>query len=351
MDPHPTTTQPTPREPQAEGAGPALPDTMRAVVARRYGTAEVLAVEEVPVPSPGRGEILVAVEASSLNALDWRLLTGTPYLVRLTNGLRRPRHPVPGADVAGRVVAVGAGVTRFRVGDGVFGESRGGGCSSHLTVDAEHVAAVPDAVSWRDAGTTPVAGLTALQGLRTRGRVQPGDHVLVNGAAGGVGTFAVQVAKALGAEVTAVTSSRNVELVRSLGADTVVDYGATDFTTLGRRFDVLFDVVGNRTAAECLRLLRPDGRLVAVSGPMTNRWLGPVPHLVRTGLAVRRAEASFHQFTAAPVAEDLAFLGTLLASGAVSPAIDRVIGLEDVPAALAEIGTGHTRAKIAVRPT
>ncbi len=328
----------------------ALPRTMRAVTYDRYGTSEALSVAEVAVPEPAAHEVLVAVEASSLNALDWRLLTGTPYLVRTTQGLRRPRRRIPGADVAGTVVAVGADVTRVHPGDRVFGESAGGGCAEYATVDAAHVVALPVGVSSEAAGATPVAGLTALQGLRTHGAVEPGDRVLVNGAAGGVGTFAVQVAKALGGEVTAVTSGRNAELVRSLGADTVIDYATTDFVDRGDRFDVVLDVAGNRTPAEYRRVLAPGGRFVAVSGPMTNRWLGPLPHLLRTALALRPADASFHQFTAAPVQDDLAFLAGLLASGEVVPAVDRVVGLEGVPAGIAEIAGGHARAKIVVTP-
>ncbi len=327
-----------------------LPRTMRAVVYHRYGTSEALGLEEVAVPTPSRGEVLVAVGASSLNALDWRLMTGTPYLVRLTQGLRRPRRSIPGADVAGTVVAVGPGVTRFAPGDAVFGQSEGGGCAPYLTVDASHVVPRPEGVSVEAAGATPVAGLTALQGLRTHGAVAPGDHVLVNGAAGGVGTFSVQVAKALGAEVTAVTSARNAELVRSLGADTVIDYTTTDFLEGDARYDVVLDMLGNRTPAQWLGRLRPGARFVGVSGSMSNRWFGPVPHLVRTALAFRRAEPSYHQFTAAPVEEDLTFLGGLLASGALVPAVDRVIGLDDVPAGMAEIGGGHARAKIVVTP-
>ncbi|MGB5758845.1 MAG: NAD(P)-dependent alcohol dehydrogenase [Acidimicrobiales bacterium] len=320
------------------------------MVARRYGQADVLEIEDVAVPTPGAGELLVRVEASSLNALDWHFLTGTPYLIRISNGFRRPERKIPGADVAGTVVAVGSGVTRFQPGDAVFGECKGGGCAPYLTVDASSVVIKPAGVSFEAAGATPVAGLTALQGLRTHGSVQPGDHVLINGAAGGVGTFAVQVAKALGAEVTAVCSTGNVEMVRSLGADTVINYITDDFVEGGARFDVMLDNVGNRTPAECLAVLRPGARFIAISGPKTNRWLGPVPHIVRTALAFRRADPSFHQFTASPVEADLITLGELLADGSISPVIDRVVGLDRVAAGLAEIGTGHTRAKIGVVP-
>lgn len=327
------------------------PDTMLAIVARRYGTPEVVSIEEVPVPTPGAGEVLIDVAASSLNALDWHYLTGTPYFMRAIAGLRRPKRTIPGADVAGTVVAVGPNVTRFEPGDAVFGECEGGGCAPFLTVDAAHVVSKPAAVSFEAAGATPVAGLTALQGLRTHGAVQPGDRVLINGAAGGVGTFAVQIATALGAEVTAVCSSGNVEMVRSLGATDVIDYTADDFVPGGPRFDVMIDNVGNRKPAECLSVLRPDARYVAISGPKTNRWLGPVPHIARTALAFRRADPSFHQFTASPDHDDLTFLGELLATSQVTPQIHRVINLEVVAEGLAEIGAGHTKAKIVVVPT
>jgi NADPH:quinone reductase-like Zn-dependent oxidoreductase len=206
-------------------------------------------------------------------------------------------------------------------------------------------------VGFTAAAATPVAGLTALQGLRTHGAVQQGDRVLINGAAGGVGTFAVQIAKALGAEVTAVCSTRNVDMVRRLGADHVVDYTSDDVVTGGARFDVMLDNVGNRTAVECRSVLRPGGRYVAVSGPKANRWLDPLPHLVRMRVGFVRADASFHQFTASSNQDDLTHLGELLASGAVVPEIERTVGLDGVAEALAEIGSGHARAKLVVTPT
>ena len=327
-----------------------VPSTMTAVTARRYGGPEVLATEELPVPTPGPHELLVEVRASSLNALDWHFLTGTPYLMRLLFGLRRPKRIVRGADVAGVVVAVGDSVTRHAVGDAVFGEGAGGGCGRYLTVGETTVAAIPEGVSFEAAGATPVAGLTALQGLRTHGDVQPGERVLVNGAAGGVGTMAVQIAKALGAHVTAVCSTRNVDMVRALGADEVLDYTSDDYVDGGARFDVVLDNVGNRAPRENRTVLRPGGRYVAVSGPKANRWVDPLPYMARAKLAFVRSEASFHQFTAAANHDDLTFLGELLASGRLVPQVDRVIGLDGVAEALAEIGSGHARAKIVVVP-
>ena len=342
--PSPTTTP----EP---AAAEQLPTTMTAVTARTYGGPEVLAIETLAVPTPAAGELLVEVRASSLNALDWHFLTGTPYLMRLMFGLRRPKRFVRGADVAGVVVAVGDGVTRFRVGDSVFGEGPGGGCGEYLTLKETSVVAIPDGVSFESAGATPVAGLTALQGLRTHGAVGPGDRVLINGAAGGVGTMAVQIAKALGAHVTAVCSTRNVEMVRSLGADEVIDYTRDDFVGGGARFDVMLDNVGNRHPREVRSVMLEGGRYVAISGPKANRWIDPLPYLARARMAFVRSDASFHQFTAAPNDDDLTFLGELLASGRLVPQIDRVVGLDDVADALAEIGSGHARAKIVVVPS
>lgn len=326
------------------------PSTMTAVTARTYGGPEVLATETLPVPTPQAGELLVEVRASSLNALDWHFLTGTPYLMRLMSGMRRPKRFVRGADVAGVVVGVGDGVTRFAVGDPVFGEGPGGGCGQYLTLKEANVVAIPEGVSFEAAGATPVAGLTALQGLRTHGDVQPGERVLINGAAGGVGTMSVQIAKALGAHVTAVCSTRNVDMVRSLGADEVLDYTRDDFVEGGARFDVMLDNVGNRHPREARSVIVAGGRYVVVSGPKANRWVDPLPYLVRSKLAFVRSEASFHQFTAGANIDDLTFLGELLASGRLVPQVDRVIGLDGVADALAEIGSGHARAKIVVTP-
>ncbi|MGI9613278.1 MAG: NAD(P)-dependent alcohol dehydrogenase [Acidimicrobiales bacterium] len=328
----------------------AVPETMQAAVARVYGGAEAVAIEEVPTPTPGGGEVLVRVEASSLNALDWHFLTGTPYVLRLANGLRRPKRTINGADVAGIVVALGDDVTELQIGDPVFGETEGGGLGPYVATGVDRVVPIPEGVSFEAAGATPVAGLTAVQGLRTHGKVQPGDHVLINGAAGGVGTCAVQIAKALGAEVTAVCSTRNVEMVRGLGADHVIDYTTDDVVGGEARFDVVMDNVGNHKPAEMIAMMQPTARYVIVSGPKVNRWLGPIPYVARAALTFLRAEQSFHQFVASPNHDDLHYLGELLASGELVPAIDRVVGLDGVVDGLAEIGTGHARAKIVVTP-
>ena len=346
----PDTTSPHTTSDAAAAVGP-LPTTMRAVTARTYGGPEVLAMEELSVPTPADDQLLIRVEASSLNALDWHFLTGTPYLMRLMFGMRRPQRFVRGADLAGVVMGVGKKVERFRVGDAVFGEGTGGGCGEYATVSAGDVVAIPDGVSFENAAATPVAGLTALQGLRTHAGLQPGERVLINGAAGGVGTMAVQVAKVLGAHVTAVCSTRNVDVVRALGADDVIDYTCDDFVIGGPRFDVMLDNVGNRRPKDCGSVLVGGGRYVVISGPKANRWVDPLPYLLRARMTFARSDASFHQFTAAADVDDLTFLGELLASGRLAPEIDRVVGLDGIADALAEIGSGHARAKIVVVPS
>jgi len=210
---------------------------------------------------------------------------------------------------------------------------------------------LPAGVDFVAAGATPVAGLTALQGLRSQAALKPGDRVLINGAAGGVGTFAVQIARALGAtEITAVCSGHNVDQARALGASRVIDYETDDYITIGGQYDVVLDMMGNRSAAEMKSILAPGARLVGVSGPMRNKWVGPVFHLMRMGFAFRRADATFHQFTADPTPDDLAFLAELLVSGQIVPAIERVVGLDGVAAAIDQIASSHGSGKIAVVP-
>lgn len=358
----PTTNDPptpSPKYGQA-GWGPDAPPepapaTMTAAVARRYvhtpeEAAGVVAIGEVPVPRPRRYEVLVRVAASSLNALDWHFASGTPYMLRTIGGFRRPRHPVRGGDVVGNVVAVGSRVEGLSMGDRVFGECLHGGFAEYTTLRADRAAPVPAGVTDEQAAATPVAGTTALQAVLTHGRVGAGDRVCVNGAAGGVGTFAVQIAVAAGAEVSAVCGPRNVEMVRGLGAAEVLDYTVDDFTTAVGRYDVMLDIVGNREPEACMAVLRKGGRYVAVSGPKDNKWLGPVPDLVRRRIAARRADREFSQFTASTTTEDLRTIGSMVADGSIRPMIDRVVELDGVGAGLAEIGTGHLRAKIVVRP-
>lgn len=322
---------------------------MTALVTSRYGGPDALAPAQVPVPVPSRRQVLVQVASSSVNPLDLHLLTGTPYLVRLVNGATRPRRPVPGVDVAGVVVACGPGVTDLQVGDAVLGLADGGAFAEYAAVDAARLTRVPVGVDLGTVGTVPLAGLTALQGLRTHGRVAAGERVLVLGASGGVGTSAVQLARILGAaEVVAVCSTANVAQAHALGATRVIDYRTTDVVAAGGRCDVVLDMVGSLAGERLLELLAPGGRYVAVNGPDGNRWLGPVPHLLRTRRRFRGSGRTFHQFTVAPRPEDLRFLAEHLASGGLAPVVHRRVGLAGVPDALQEIAGGHTPGKIVV---
>lgn len=322
--------------------------TTRAVVHDRYGPPDVLELRDVETPTPGPGEVLLRVTAASLNPYDWHFTTGTPYLMRLMGGLRRPKQPTRGADVAGEVVALGDGVTSLTVGDHVAGFARGS-FAEHAVARASSVARVPDALDDAEAAALPMAAVTALQALRDQGAVQSGHRVLVNGAAGGVGTFAVQLAAAMGAEVTGVCSGRNVELVRSLGATRVVDYTTEDWVD-GTRYDVIIDNVGNRSAAECRRSLTASGRCVMVGGPKKNPWIDPFGHLLagKVGFAFRSQE--FRWFTAAETADDLAAVWEYVERGELRPVIERRIGLDGVADAMRDLAAGHTRGKIVVVP-
>src|SRR5881396_2521781 len=239
---------------------------MKAIVRHKYGTSDVLGLEDVDVPGLEDDRALVRVHAASVNALDWHLLRGLPYLVRLSEGLRRPKRSSMGVDVAGRVEAVGKNVTQFRPGDAVFG-ARDGAFAEYVAAKEEKLVLKPANVSFEQAAAVPVAGCTALQGLRDKGHVQPGQKVLINGASGGVGTFAVQIAKSFGADVTGVCSTRNVAMVKSIGANEVIDYTQHDFTTSDQRYDLILDCVGNHSFSACRRVLNPEGRFLMVGAP------------------------------------------------------------------------------------
>ncbi|CAN5376373.1 NAD(P)-dependent alcohol dehydrogenase [soil metagenome] len=319
---------------------------MRAIAQHRYGETDVLELRTVNTPSPGDGEVLIRVAAASVNPLDWHFMTGTPYVLRLVAGIRRPRQSIRGADVAGTVVAVGADVEGLAPGDRVMGAARGSFADWTLAKPAS-LALLPHSVSFADAAAMPVAALTALQALRDHARLQPGHRVLVNGAAGGVGTFAVQLAVAMGAEVTGVCSTNNVEMVRDLGAQRVVDYTAEDWVD-GRQYDAIVDNVGNRSLGDCVRSLADGGRYVMVSGPKDNRWLDPFRRLVAGKIRFARSGRTFHQFTAKKNSSDLTELLRYVEAGQLHSVIDRSVTLSDVPDALRYLGTGHARAKVLV---
>ena len=318
--------------------------TMKAIVQHEYGAPDVLALGEVDRPAIGDDEVLVEVRASSVNPADWHMSTGTPYLVRPQAGLRSPKQTIPGKDVAGKIAAVGKGVTQFEVGDDVYGEVAGGAFAEYAAAPANLLAPKPANLSFEQAAAVPLAAFTALQGVRDKGQVQPGQHVLVNGASGGVGTFAVQIAKALGAEVTGVCSTRNVDMVRSIGADHVIDYTKDDFSAGDQRYDVIIDNVGTGSLSDCRRALNADGIYVMIGGPK-HRWLGPVRRMVAAMVYFRFVSQSFQWFVATANQEDLVFLTGLSEAGKVTPVIDRRYTLAEVPEAMAYLGEGHTRGK------
>jgi NADPH:quinone reductase-like Zn-dependent oxidoreductase len=320
---------------------------MKAIVQHRYGTPDVLEFQEVEPPAVAADHALVRVRAASVNPYDWHFVTGAPYLVRPSAGLVRPRLPTPGADLAGEVAAVGADITQLRPGDQVFGLGHGS-FAEYVSVRADKLVRKPAEVTFEQAAAVPMAGLTALQGLRDRGRIRSGQQVLINGASGGVGTFAVQLAKWFGAEVTGVCSTRNVAATRALGADHVIDYATADFTGSGQRYDLILDVAGNRSIADRRRALRPTGTLVVVGGPKENRWIGPGGSLVRLLVVGRFSRQTLVGMLTRNNSDDLAELAALLAAGEVTPAIERTYSLPDVPVALQYVGSGHARGKIVI---
>jgi NADPH:quinone reductase-like Zn-dependent oxidoreductase len=324
------------------------PERMKAMVYERYGPPDVLSLVDIEQPVPGDHQVLVKVHAAAVNPYDWHQLTGTPYLMRPSSGLRRPKSRVLGLDLAGTIEAVGHGVTRFRPGDEVFG-ARGGSFAEYVCVREDGVLLPkPANLPFEQAAAVPLAALSALQALRDHGGIRPGQQVLIVGAAGGIGTFAVQLAKAFGAEVTGVCSTGNMELVRGLGADRVIDYTREDFTRTGHQYDLILDNVGTRSIADRRRLLTAGGVLVGTSGPKTNRWLGPMTAFVKLTLAQRLGRVNAVQMLTKLDRDDLSAIRELLEVGAISPVIDRNYPLADLPEALAYVGTGHARAKVVI---
>jgi NADPH:quinone reductase-like Zn-dependent oxidoreductase len=330
---------------------PTEPDgeerVVKAVVYSRFGPPDVLELREVDEPQAGDGEVLVRVRAASVNPADWYAMTGTPYIARSDMGLRKPKTTRLGIDLAGVVAAVGGNVTRFQPGDEVFGAGTGT-LAEYVAVAEDGLVAKPANLSLEQAAAVPVAALTALQGLRDKGRIQPGQQVLVNGASGGVGTFAVQLAKALGAEVTGVCSTRNVDLARSLGAKRVIDYTREDFTRTGRRYDLLLDVAGSRPWSACRRVLAPRATLVLVGAPKGGRLLGPLGHIGKVRLASLWASQKVVFFISKPLLQDLVVLQELLAAGTVTPVVERSYALGQAADAFRYLGEGHAQGKLVV---
>jgi len=319
---------------------------MKASVFSRYGPAHVVVIKDVEKPVPKDDEVLIKVRAASVNPLDWHAMRGSPYIARMMGGLRKPKDTRLGVDVAGQVEAVGKNAGRFKPGDEVFGLCKGAfaeyACSSESAF-----AAKSEHVTFEQAAAVPVAAFTALQHLRDKGQIQPGQKVLINGASGGVGTFAVQIAKSFGAYVTGVCSSRNVDLVRTLGADRVIDYTQEDCTRSLRGYDLFLDCVGNHSLFACRRILSPKGRLVVITGP-DGRWLGPVARLLSALVLSRFVSQSLVPFIAKSSKEDLTLIQELMEAGKVTPVIDRCFPLSEVPAAIRYLEEGHARGKVVI---
>ena len=320
---------------------------MRAIVQRCYGSPEVLESADVDRPAVGDDDVLVRVRAASVHPGDYFIMTGEPYVVRLAFGLRRPRHPIPGRDLAGVVAAVGKDVADLQPGDEVFGWSTTGTLAEYACVPADQLVRTPANLSAGQAAAVPTSGLTALQALRDIAHVQPGQAVLITGASGGVGTFAVQIAKALGAVVTGVCSTRNMELVRSVGADHVIDYTRTDFTRTGLRYDVIFDSMEAQSLSEVRRALTPTGTLIPNSG-RGGRWVGPLGRIVKARARSVFTRQTLQPFLSVGKRQDLLDLAELLEAAHLTPVIDRTYPLSEAAEALRYVGAGHTRGKVVV---
>ena len=324
---------------------------MKAIVYREYGSPDVLKYEEIEKPAVGNDDVLIEVRAASVNPLDYHLMRGTPFFIRMMAGLRGPKDTGVGRDVAGRVEAVGRNVTELEPGDEVFGSCRGA-FAEYACAPASAFVVKPASVTFEQAASVPVAAMTALQALRDKAKIQPGQKVLINGAAGGVGTFAVQIAKSFGADVTGVCSTRNVEMVGSIGADRVVDYTREDFTEGGQRYDAILDCYATHSLFELRRALNPKGIYVGVGGPVGST-VGLLADLVKQLAVAPFVSQTFATFMTRSSKADLTVLRDLVEAGKVTPVIDRRYGLSEVPEAIRYLEEGHARGKvvITVEPT
>ena len=324
---------------------------MKAVVYTKFGPPDVLEIRDIKKPVPNDDQVLVKVHAASVNPYDWHLIRGTPYIMRaMMAGLRKPKDPRVGVDYAGTVEAVGKNVTQLKPGDEVFG-NRTGAFAEYVCVRADRAVALkPANITFEQAAGVPVAGLTALQGLRDKGKVQPGQKVLINGASGGVGTFAVQIAKSLGADVTGVCSGRNVDLVRSLGADHVIDYTKEDFTKGNQRYDVILDNVGTQPLSGFRRALKPEGICVMIGGggPNEGNWVGPMSRPIKAMLMSPFISQKMGMMMAQGNKDDLNAIANLMQSGKVKPVIDRTYPLSEIREAIRYLEQGHARGKVII---
>jgi NADPH:quinone reductase-like Zn-dependent oxidoreductase len=317
---------------------------MLAVMQYRYGTTAVLAERRIPRPAISETEVLIKVRAAGVNIADWAVMSGLPYIARPVYGFRKPKHAVRGTDVAGTVAAIGSAVTRFQPDDEVFG-SADGSYADYASAAEDQLAPKPVNLTWDQAAATPMAGLVALQAMRD---VRARQKVLVNGASGGIGTFAVQIAKALGAHVTGVCSTSNVELVRSLGADEVIDYKRENFTQIDQRYDLILDNVSNHSLSDLRRALAPTGTLIPNGGNFGNRWFSSAGRLMAGKVTFRSGGQQMRNFLVSMKAENLVALTKLIESGSVTPVIDRTYPLSEAAEAIRYVGSGRARGKVAI---
>jgi len=350
--PNATTSAPVTAVPVDHGPEPATAweTTMQAIVQDRYGSADVLKLAAIDKPVPTDNQVLVKVHAAGLHRGDWHVMTGLPYLIRIvvpSLGLRKPKVPVLGMDVAGTVEGVGGNVTRFQPGDEVFGWCDGS-FAEYAVAPEDQLAAKPDNLSFEQAAAVPISGFAALQGLRDVGEIQPGQTVLIIGAAGGVGSYAVQLAKAFGAQVTGVASTGQVELVRSLGADDVVDYTHQDVTDGTRHWDLILDTAGRRSLSQLRRALTPEGTLVIVGGEGAGRLMGGFTRNLRAPLLSRFVRQRLRMLASKERPEDLQVLRELIEAGKLTPRIGRTYPLGELPEAMRALEAGHTRGKLVI---
>jgi NADPH:quinone reductase-like Zn-dependent oxidoreductase len=325
--------------------------TMRAIVQDRYGDLDVLELRDIDRPVPKANEVLVRVHAAGLDRGVWHVMTGLPYMIRFIGfGVRRPKVRVRGMDLAGRVEAVGEQVTRFRPGDAVFGWADGS-YAEYATVPEDHLAPMPASIGFEQAAAVPISGFAALQAVRDEGEVQPGQKVLVIGAAGGVGSFAVQLAKAFGAEVTGVAGTAQLDLVRSIGADDVIDYTREDVTDGTRHWDVILDTAGHRSLSRLRRALSRRGTLVIVGSEGRGRWLGGFDRQLRALLLSRFVSQRLRALSSKPRHDDLQVLEELIRAGKLRPLVDRTYPLAEVPEAIRHLVEGHGRGKVVITVT
>jgi NADPH:quinone reductase-like Zn-dependent oxidoreductase len=325
---------------------------VKAIVQDKYGSPQdVLKLDDIGTPVVKDNAVLVRVHAASVNPADWHLVRGEPYIARVSFGLRRPKDTVPGCDVAGQVEAIGKNVTMFQPHDEVFGSPFGhglGALAEYVSISEDLLAVKPANLSFDQAAAVPLAGLTALQGLRDHGRIEARHKVLVIGASGGVGTFAVQIAKSFGAEVTGVCSTRNVDMVRSIGADRVIDYTQEDFAQAEQRYDLIFQLAGTGSPSDHRRALTSEGTLVLSSGESDGRWIGPVDRVIKALLSSPFVRQRMVSFTVKPNKADLQFLKELIEAGKVTPVIDRTYSLSEVRDAIGYLEEGHTQGKVVI---